>query len=585
MNEKVFRDRETLSAAQQRGPLATIGAFLRLSGPGWLQSAITLGGSSLAGAMYLGVIGGNRMLWLQLFAIVIGVIMLSAISYVTLSTGVRPYRAINEYVNPVLGVSWITATILANMIFILPQFSLCYDVLDSNFGIVTSLTNQFAGDAPSPEVQAAAVFRTKLVLSGVLAFAAFVVVVMSFKPGWMSRAFDVFLKLLVASVVVSFVAAVVYLARADQFDWNSVLWGFVPDFRQWNQPVPEIASLVAGLDGQYKQFWEDQIIERQRYVMISTAATAVGINMTFLLPYSMLARGWDKPFRGLARWDLATSLAIPFILVTSCITLASANAFHAKIDAEFASQDPNVFVQSRIFRGASPILKKRIEMDRQNAFDGLVEGLEPAVIAENAATFSVEEKMLAATLVKPNTSQLAQSLEPLLGEKARLVFGLGALAMGFSTIIILMLINGYAVAEILGRYDSYPTRAIGSLLAAIMGFFWFMIWTSASKTWLIILASSFAAILLPIAYVAFFALMNSRRLLGEEKPTGWRMSVWNILMAIGVLGALAQSVAAVSTKIADPVTGNLVLGGLATFVLLAIVGFSALPNRCGPETE
>ena len=32
--------------------------------------------------------------------------------------------------------------------------------------------------------------------------------------------------------------------------------------------------------------------------MIAAAATAVGINMTFLLPYSMLARGWDNPSVG-----------------------------------------------------------------------------------------------------------------------------------------------------------------------------------------------------------------------------------------------------------------------------------------------
>ena len=115
--EKAFRDREILSEAQSRGSVATLGAFFRLSGPGWLQSAITLGGGSLGGALYLGVIGGSSMLWLQLVAIVIGVIMLSAISYVTLSTGKRPYGAINEFVNPVLGASWITATILANMIF------------------------------------------------------------------------------------------------------------------------------------------------------------------------------------------------------------------------------------------------------------------------------------------------------------------------------------------------------------------------------------------------------------------------------------------------------------------------------------
>ncbi len=541
--------------------------------------AITLGGSSLAGALYLGVIGGNHLLWLQLVAILIGVIMLSAISYVTLSSGVRPYRAINEYVNPVLGVSWITATILANMIFILPQFSLCYDVLDSNLGVVGSLTWQFAGEAATAEQVQAAVLRTKIVLSGMIAFAAFVIVVLSFKPGWMSRLFDGLLKLIVAAVVISFVAAVVNLANAEQIDWRGVLWGFFPDFSAWNRPVPEIEQLVNGLDGRYREFWESQIMERQRYVMISTTATAVGINMTFLLPYSMLARGWDKPFRGLATWDLATALAIPFIIVTSCITLASANAFHARIDSDFASSDPAVFQQSRLFAGASSILEQRILLDRPGLLKGIDREAALATISEQGAALSGDEKILAATLVKPNTAQLAQSLEPILGSKAKVVFGLGALGMGFSTIIILMLINGYAVAEVFGRYDSNLARAIGSLAAAAMGFCWFLVWTGPSKTWLIILASSFAAILLPIAYIAFFALMNNRTLLGADKPTGWRMSVWNVLMAIGVLGAFAQSVAAVSTKISDPVTGNLVLGGLVIFVLLALVGFSALPNR------
>ncbi len=61
-----------------------------MSGPGWLQAAITLGGGSLAGAMYLGSFTGYNMMWLQPLAMILGVIMLSAIAYVTLTTGERP---------------------------------------------------------------------------------------------------------------------------------------------------------------------------------------------------------------------------------------------------------------------------------------------------------------------------------------------------------------------------------------------------------------------------------------------------------------------------------------------------------------
>ena len=50
---QVEKDRELINSSRAKGPLALLGAFVRLSGPGWLQSAITLGGGSLAGSLYL----------------------------------------------------------------------------------------------------------------------------------------------------------------------------------------------------------------------------------------------------------------------------------------------------------------------------------------------------------------------------------------------------------------------------------------------------------------------------------------------------------------------------------------------------
>ena len=130
--QKVERDRELLLRARQRGPVATGFAFVRLSGPGWLQSAITLGGGSLAGSLYLGVLAGLTLLWLQPLFMILGSIMLSAIGYVTLSTGERPFRAINQHVNPVLGWSWAAATLMANIVWCLPQFALANSVIEQN---------------------------------------------------------------------------------------------------------------------------------------------------------------------------------------------------------------------------------------------------------------------------------------------------------------------------------------------------------------------------------------------------------------------------------------------------------------------
>jgi Mn2+/Fe2+ NRAMP family transporter len=562
MDNKTFRDRELLSAAQAIGGTTRLRAYFKLSGPGWLQSAITLGGGSLGGALYLGMLGGTSMLWLQLVAIVIGVIMLSAISYVTLSTGERPYAAINHYVNPVLGIGWITATVLANMIWIMPQFSLCCVALGKNL-LAEGLSD-----------------RGDIIASAIIGVAAFAIVMMSFRPGWMSRFFDIMLKLMVGMIVLCFVAVVYRLAAEGSLDLNEILVGFIPKFSHWTTPAPDIQKILENMPAEQVSYWRDQITSNQQSSMIGVTATAVGLNMTFLLPYSMLARGWDKPFRGLARFDLITGMAIPYIVVTSCIVIASAHAFHAKADKQFLSDDPAVMQTSVLFDSTLKVLEARYANEHgvEAAADlaDLDDVPKKQKLAEFAAGLSDAEKRLAPTLVKPNAGQLAASLSPLLGQKnANLVFGLGALGMGFSSIIILMLINGYAFAEIIGKYDSSAARTIGALAAGIMGFCWFIFWTGESKTWLIIVASTFAAILLPIAYVSFFALMNSRRLLGAEKPTGGRMVVWNILMGIGCLGALAQAWGGTILQMSKPGTGSFVVGGVATFLLLAVVGFSA----------
>jgi Mn2+/Fe2+ NRAMP family transporter len=577
MNDKTFRDREILAAAQEKGTASTMGAFLRLSGPGWLQSAITLGGGSLGSALYLGMIGGTSLLWVQLVAILAGVVMLSAISYVTLSTGKRPFPAINQYINPVLGVGWITATILANMIFILPQFSLCYDAIDNNLGGNFAPDNSYA----------------QPLVSALLLALALAIVYMNFKPGWAAKTFDLVLKAMVGFVVVCFVYAVVKLAGT--LDWGAVFAGYIPNPFQWTTMSSDLSGHLADLPEELKTYWSDKIVSRQQGVLISSAAAAVGINMTFLLPYSMLARGWDRTFRGLARWDLVTGMAIPFVVVTSCIVITSAHAFHAKADAEILSSNATKVQASPFFGKLADEIAARMKLDenaaavladidamptdsndeteladqKQSKSDALT-----ATVADYLSAMPESERLLALALVKPDSKQLAASLRPALGDKSDFVFGLGVLGMGFSSIIILMLINGYCFAEIAGNYDSFTARIAGSTAAGLMGFFWFLIWTGTSKTYLVVAAGTFAVILLPIAYFAFFLMMNNEELMGDDKPTGGSRIVWNIAMLLSVFLAVAAACLSIQGKIASP-QGGIVIGGVLTFLLLMMVGFSA----------
>ncbi|MEQ8835364.1 MAG: hypothetical protein RID07_01015, partial [Lacipirellulaceae bacterium] len=68
ISTQVEADRQTILAAKNRGRMATLGAYVRLSGPGWMQSALTLGGGTMGSSLYLGILAGVSMIWLQPFA-------------------------------------------------------------------------------------------------------------------------------------------------------------------------------------------------------------------------------------------------------------------------------------------------------------------------------------------------------------------------------------------------------------------------------------------------------------------------------------------------------------------------------------
>lgn len=553
-NSRVDEDRVLISEAKSRGFLATLGVYTRLSGPGWLQSAITLGGGSLAGALFLGILGGTSLLWLQLVAIVMGVIMLSAISYVTLTTGKRPFRAINEHINPVLGWGWIFATMLANMIWCMPQFSLCFAALQKNL-----VTGDSIGDDRN----------TKLIVSAVILASSLIAVILNSRQGLAAKVFDWFLKGLVGLVVICFVGVVVLLTTKGSLDWSAILSGFVPDLTRWSTPTGRIAELVGPLEQQYRDFWSSRVVAAQREVMIGAAATAVGINMTFLMPYSLLKRRWDRTFRGLSRFDLSTGMAIPYILVTSCVVIATASRFHAQVDDAFLSSDVKEMQTSSLFKGSLDSLTARVNLDHPEG----TEFTDEEMLTQIAA-LPQEEKIIASSMVKRDAFELSTAIAPLLGEQtARIAFGLGIFGMGFSSIIILMLINGFAVCEIANKPLGGKTHVIGCLIAGVTGALWPYIWDGDSKVYLAIIASSFGMMLLPIAYITFFIMMNSKKLMGDDKPRGIVRLIWNVLMGLSVAGAIVAAASAIESKLTDPTAGPIVITILVVFVLAVGAGF------------
>jgi hypothetical protein len=310
--------------------------------------------------------------------------------------------------------------------------------------------------------------------------------------------------------------------------------------------------------------------------MISAAATAVGINMTFLLPYSMLRKGWDKEFRGLAIFDLSTGLFIPFILATGCVVIASSSQFHAVPAEGFVAAEAGGEVvgepANNLVGGYKGLLANRVKFEI--GAEEFAE-LTPEQVAEKAEALPWGDKRMAAILVKRDAFNLAGTLEPLIGARwSQYVFGLGVIGMALSAATMLMTINGLCFCELLNLPARGWPQRIGSLMVAVgaLGPFF---WTDAAP-YLAVPTSVFAMVLLPIAYFAFFFLMNQVSYLGKYRPEGGQRVLWNVLMALAAGAAAFGSVWSLWSKIRW-----LGIGLLVGFIALTIVVHFA---RAGKKT-
>jgi len=557
-DEQPNREIEILESVAEKGALAKAKAYTKLSGPGWLQGAITLGGGSLAGALYLGTISGYNLMWLQPLAMICGIIMLSAIAYVTLSTGQRPFGVINKGLSPLLGWSWLIAVILANIVWCLPQFNLGRAAVQQN--LLPSLGESAVSTAG---------------ICWVLFIVAFAVNA-SYEGGnkgikWFER----ILKVMVGIIVVSFFLVVVTLTSKGAIPWGEIFSGLIPNFSYLFNPAPAYAELIGSSSA--PEIWNEIISEKQRDIIIAAFGTAVGINMTFLLPYSMLRKKWGQKHRGLAIFDLSIGLFVPFVIATGCVVIASASQFHSKTDDIFDETGKPFAKVAKAYQGSLDGLadkKAKAEADKNEIDHEDKDQMDP-LIASAKKSLNGSDRNIAAMLIKRDNATFATSLAPLTGDTvAQVVFGVGVLGMALSTIIILMLINGFAFQELFNQPGSKTVYFIGCAVSGSAGLLGQFIWGDGqAKAALAVPTSVIGGSLIPIAYFTFFLMMNSRRVLGDKRPTGSKRVIWNILM-IGSTGiATFGSVWVLNGKSkADGFAGQAATGGLIFLVVLFLVG-------------
>jgi len=284
--EELAREKAELASLEKKGVLRRWRGYFAWTGPGWLQSAITLGGGSAIASLYLGAHYQYRLLWVQPLAMLVGVIMLMAASHQTLSTGVRPFDAMRRFLHPAVAWAWAIAAIVASVAFHLPQHALAAGVTEDMIQVVTGWKAAGAG-------------RNILLLSiGFTYMCISTLITWNYGRGLKGvKLYERILKFLVAMIIFAFFVVIARTAIAGKIEWGRLFKGFLPLYIP-RDPVG-VTKIMAAF------------------------GAAVGINQTFLFGYSQLARGWGKEHRGLAKFDLITGMFIPFVIATSLMVIAA----------------------------------------------------------------------------------------------------------------------------------------------------------------------------------------------------------------------------------------------------------------------
>lgn len=264
------------------GRLGRWRGYWSLTGPGWVQSALTLGAGTAASTILAGSLYGYRLLWVNPLAMFLGVVMFGAIAHQTLVTRARPYDVFWKKLHPSLALLWGFSVLLASVVWQFPQYAL--------------------GTAVARDILSAAGLRVGRGAIVAVFLAGSTAVCWSYGRGSRRgvRAFERALKYLLYFMILAF-GFVVLKTGIDVRELGRGIFGF---------HIPRTGEGIALVLGQL--------------------GAAVGVNMTFLYPYTLLARGWGRDHLRLKSFDLGASMFVPFVLATSLVTIACANTLHAQ---------------------------------------------------------------------------------------------------------------------------------------------------------------------------------------------------------------------------------------------------------------
>ncbi|MDR0871821.1 MAG: divalent metal cation transporter [Planctomycetaceae bacterium] len=468
--DPISQEREHLRQLAEQPFIPRSLGYIKMTGPGLLQSAMTLGAGSAAASVVAGASFGYKLLWVQPVAMFLGVMMFAAVSKIVLTkSDERPYWYFmkeSKRIFPPLTILvflWALATVMASMIWHFPQYTLAA-------GAARAVVEQFV---QGTVLQTDGGHLTPLGLAvswtaGILILAVNIIAVFNYGKGGIGiRIYEWFLRVMMMLVFLTFFLVVVL--NFKKLDWLELGRGFIGYYGIPSNGNPaEYAKTLT--------------------TVLGMIGAAVGINMTFLYPYSLTKKGWGEEHKTLAKWDLGMTMFLPFTIITSLIMVG--------------------MTVGGVYTGADAVNEK-------------ISALGAAAALQSGGFISKEV--------------------------ATVIFCGGLFGMTCGAISAHMTCCGFTWCEMLGLKQTTWKFRLFALTPGI-GIFGVVV---QLPFWFPVAASAVCLTMLPIAYLLFLIFSNSRKGLGGAVGKGPLHWLFNLILIVALVFATVAAAIKVKSGVID----------------------------------
>ena len=506
-----FKEANILEKAHAQGGIKKVLTFSRISGPGiWLTLA-ALSAGSLIGSLGLGQWLGTEALWVQASAMVLGIFSLWAISQISLNTQQSLFSLMKNEWNPSLAWWFAGSALVTNFAWCMPQF---------RFGA---------------EITGSVLFPTLDNKGGKIGV-AFVMLCLSIflsfwyeRSGLHSKLFQWILRLILLSLIICLGASVCLLIPGSNLSLSNIFSGFLPDLNHLTTISPRFEALLAQT-GEFRSFWEENLISRQKELILITFSSTLGVNLLFSIPLLLLGRGWRRRHNQFAKFNLFFGLFIPFVLCSSCLTILSAVAHQKMIDSLSEEVSTTMVHSASESQTISTLLRERIIFE---VGEEQFQKLPPFQQDEKIESLSKPNLILAHLVSQSNSKKWIHYLSDSGKEPIQYLLGIVVLLISFSTIVILMVLNGHLVCEILGKPHKGAPFQMGSLLLAVSSVGPFVL--SDQDGWVADPSYFLSLAIIPYLLLSFLFMLNNKELLGRQCPQGIKGFTLNLGVCLSFL--------------------------------------------------